>query len=111
MHFGEKLVMLRKARGMTQEQLAAALSISRQAVSKWELGEAVPETENIVQLSPFAGEQPRAGSVPMPAGGSTGAKHAYACRKRAAHCGLDSCRFWRAGHAYAMGAFHDVSIH
>ena len=55
MHFGEKLVMLRKARGMTQEQLAAALSISRQAVSKWELGEAVPETENIVQLSRFFG--------------------------------------------------------
>ena len=47
--------MLRKARGMTQEQLAAALSISRQAVSKWELGEAVPETENIVQLSRFFG--------------------------------------------------------
>ncbi len=55
MTFGEKLVLLRKARGMTQEQLAAELSVSRQAVSKWELGEATPETENVIQLSRLFG--------------------------------------------------------
>lgn len=55
MTLGEKLVLLRKARGMTQEQLAAELSVSRQAVSKWELGEATPETENVMQLSRLFG--------------------------------------------------------
>lgn len=55
MTFGEKLVLLRKARGMTQEQLAAELSVSRQAVSKWELGETTPETENVIQLSRLFG--------------------------------------------------------
>ena len=51
MTFGEKLQKLRKERGWTQEQLAAQISISRQALSKWELGTAVPDTENVVQIS------------------------------------------------------------
>ena len=48
---GEKIQRLRKEKGMSQEQLAAQLTISRQAVSKWELGESMPDTENIIQLS------------------------------------------------------------
>lgn len=48
---GEKIQRLRKARGMTQEALAAKLSVSRQAVSRWELNEVLPEAENLVQLS------------------------------------------------------------
>ncbi len=51
MTFGEKLQKLRKAQGMSQEQLAVQLGLSRQAVSKWELNEATPDTENVVQLS------------------------------------------------------------
>ena len=51
MTFGEKLQKLRKEKGWTQEQLAAQISISRQALSKWELGTAIPDTENIVQIS------------------------------------------------------------
>lgn len=51
MTFGEKLQKLRKEKGWTQEQLAAQISISRQALSKWELGTAIPDTENVVQLS------------------------------------------------------------
>lgn len=39
MAFGERLQALRRARGLTQEDLAAELKVSRQAVSKWELGE------------------------------------------------------------------------
>ena len=48
---GEKIQRLRKARGMSQEELSAQLTVSRQAISKWELGESVPDTENVVQLS------------------------------------------------------------
>lgn len=51
MTFGEKLQKLRKGKGWTQEQLAAQISISRQALSKWELGTAIPDTENVVQIS------------------------------------------------------------
>ena len=51
MTLGEKLQGFRKRSGLSQEQLSAQLGVSRQAISKWELGESVPETENIVQLS------------------------------------------------------------
>jgi transcriptional regulator with XRE-family HTH domain len=51
MTFGEKLQLLRKQKGMSQEQLASQLTVSRQAVSKWELDSSLPDTENVVQLS------------------------------------------------------------
>ena len=51
MNFNEKLVTLRKDKGMSQDALAEKLGVSRQAVSKWELGTAMPETKNIVQLA------------------------------------------------------------
>ena len=51
MNFNEKLVTLRKNAGMSQDALAMQLGISRQAVSKWELGTAMPETENIIRLA------------------------------------------------------------
>lgn len=55
MMLGEKIHQLRKARGLSQEELAGQLTISRQAISKWELGESVPDTENVVQLSKIFG--------------------------------------------------------
>ncbi|MCI8646571.1 MAG: helix-turn-helix transcriptional regulator [Firmicutes bacterium] len=51
MNFSEKLLTLRKAKGLTQEQLAEQLDISRQSVSKWESGQASPELEKIAALS------------------------------------------------------------
>jgi len=51
MTFGEKLQYLRKAKGMSQEQLAGQMTVSRQAVSKWELDAAMPDTDNIIQIS------------------------------------------------------------
>lgn len=43
MEFHEKLQELRKSRGMTQEELAAALFVSRTAISKWESGVCLPD--------------------------------------------------------------------
>lgn len=51
MDFSEKLLTLRKANDMTQEQLAEKLDVSRQSVSKWESGQATPDLEKIVALS------------------------------------------------------------
>lgn len=55
MTFGEKIQALRKSRGMSQEQLAEQLAVSRQSVSKWELSESVPELDKIVALSELFG--------------------------------------------------------
>lgn len=55
MTFGEKLQRLRKAKGWTQEDLAAQISISRQALSKWEQGTVIPDTENVLQISRIFG--------------------------------------------------------
>ncbi|MCL2217238.1 MAG: helix-turn-helix domain-containing protein [Defluviitaleaceae bacterium] len=51
MTLGERIQILRKQRGMSQEQLAAKILVTRQAVSKWELGESLPDVNNIVQIS------------------------------------------------------------
>ena len=48
---GEKIHLLRKREGMTQEQLAERLAITRQTVSKWELGESEPDVAYLIQLS------------------------------------------------------------
>lgn len=50
MRFGEKLALLRKQRGMTQLELAEALDISRQAVSRWEQGVSEPSTANLIGI-------------------------------------------------------------
>lgn len=55
MTFGEKLQALRKKQGWTQEELAAKITVSRQALSKWELGAAIPDTENVLQISKLFG--------------------------------------------------------
>ncbi len=51
MDFSGKILTLRKAKELTQEQLAEKLNVSRQSVSKWESGQAVPELEKIVAMS------------------------------------------------------------
>ena len=50
MNLAEKIYHHRKQSGMSQEELASEITVSRQAVSKWELGESVPDTDNIIQL-------------------------------------------------------------
>ena len=51
MTFGEKLQKLRKESGLSQEDLASRLEVSRQAVSKWERDNGYPETEKIIRMS------------------------------------------------------------
>ncbi len=50
MKFGDKLIALRKKNGLSQEELAEKLNVSRQSVSKWESNNTYPETEKIVLI-------------------------------------------------------------
>lgn len=51
MIFAEKLYQLRRQKGMSQEELADRLEVSRQAVSRWEMGATLPDAKNLIQLS------------------------------------------------------------
>lgn len=51
MSLAEKLVALRKQKGLTQMDLAEQLNVSRQAISRWEVGAAVPSIDNLRILS------------------------------------------------------------
>jgi transcriptional regulator with XRE-family HTH domain len=55
MDFGGKLQELRKNRGMTQEELAEALFVSRTAISKWESGRGYPNIDSLKEISAFFG--------------------------------------------------------
>lgn len=55
MTFGEKLQSLRQKAGMSQDALAEKLNVSRQAVSRWERDETMPETEKVVALADLFG--------------------------------------------------------
>lgn len=55
MTLGEKIQELRKKQGISQDALAEQLEVSRQAVSKWERDEAVPETDKIIRLARLFG--------------------------------------------------------
>lgn len=50
MTFSEKLVRLRKIRGLTQDELASAVGVSRQAVYKWECGQSYPEVSKLLEI-------------------------------------------------------------
>ena len=50
MNFSKKLIRLRKREGISQEELASYLEVSRQAVSRWEQGTALPDAGNLLKL-------------------------------------------------------------
>lgn len=52
---GNRLYQYRRKSGLSQEELAAKLGVSRQAVSKWERAEAAPDTDNLINLSKIYG--------------------------------------------------------
>lgn len=51
MKIGEKIIVLRKEKGYSQEELANMLDVSRQSVSKWELNTSIPDLDKIIKLS------------------------------------------------------------
>ena len=53
MNIAEKIVLLRKKKGISQEELANKLNTSRQAVSKWENNQSTPDLEKLVALSKY----------------------------------------------------------
>ncbi|MET0979876.1 MAG: helix-turn-helix transcriptional regulator [Candidatus Saccharimonadales bacterium] len=55
MNIGKRIHEIRQQKNITQEQLASDLAISRQAVSKWEGGKAIPDIENLMYISNLYG--------------------------------------------------------
>ena len=55
MNFNEKLIDLRKSKGLSQEELGAELHVSRQTVSKWESAQSYPDFQRLVLLSDYFG--------------------------------------------------------
>ena len=55
MTFGERLQSLRQRAGMSQDQLAERLGVSRQAVSRWERDETMPETDKVIAMADLFG--------------------------------------------------------
>lgn len=51
MEFNNRLYQLRKQKGLSQEKLASRLNVSRQTVSKWEVGDSTPDMEKLVAMS------------------------------------------------------------
>ena len=51
MEFNNKLYELRKQKGFSQEELANRLNVSRQTVSKWEVGDSTPDMEKLIAIS------------------------------------------------------------
>lgn len=53
MTLADRIVQLRKTKGISQEELAAQIGVSRQAVSKWESGQSTPDVEKVILLSRY----------------------------------------------------------
>lgn len=53
MKFNEKLLDIRKKRGLSQEELGMELQVSRQTISKWEAGQSYPDFQRLVMLSDY----------------------------------------------------------
>jgi len=81
MKFHEKLYELRKTGGLTQNELAEKLNVSRQAISRWELGTATPDVENLIAISDLFGvtldELLRDGAVPKKQPQAKREEHCY----------------------------------
>ena len=55
MIFADKLILLRKKAGWSQEELAEQMNVTRQSVSKWEGAQSVPDLDKMIRLSELFG--------------------------------------------------------
>lgn len=55
MNFNEKLIELRKSKGLSQDELGEKLGVSRQTISKWELAQSYPDFQRLVLISDYFG--------------------------------------------------------
>lgn len=55
MNFNEKLIELRKTKGLSQDELGSQLGVSRQTISKWELAQSYPDFQRLVLISDYFG--------------------------------------------------------
>ena len=55
MEFSNRLYELRKKKGLSQEELANRLNVTRQTISKWEVGDSTPDMEKLVAISDLFG--------------------------------------------------------
>lgn len=53
MNIADRIQKLRKTKGISQEQLADVVGVSRQAVSKWESGQSIPDLEKVILMSDY----------------------------------------------------------
>ena len=53
MNISEKIILLRKQKGLSQEQLAEQLDVSRQSVYKWETGASIPDLDKLKKMSSY----------------------------------------------------------
>ena len=105
MNIGKKIAALRAAAHLSQEGLAEALSVSRQSISKWEMGEAMPQCEKIVQLAAFFHV-----STDTLLCDESAAKSSSAAARKGQYFGTDGFRgeagsTLTADHAYRVGRF------
>ena len=116
---GARIRTLRKERGLSQEALAQALEVSRQAVTKWEDGSSLPSTANLFALSGglFRRSARRvdrhAGGCRSPAEHSSHIRKSMCqARKSPAHQCMDSAGYQRTNtHLVRGAAFYCRAIH
>lgn len=53
MKLNEKLIKLRKERGLSQEKLGFSINVTRQTISKWELGQTSPDLSKLIEISKY----------------------------------------------------------
>ncbi len=119
MTFGEKLALLRRQAAMSQEELADKLAVSRQAISRWELGSSLPETQKILQISRVFDvscdyllkddmEQDGSPQMPAPPPAAVGG-HSRTARFLALAGGIGALAFWILSAVYPAETWSSVA--